>query len=191
MPEMTKAELDVIEKYGIVAGEHKRLVDEIRRLWAELSAATSEHACEWRVKAGHLEMARDRLRAELAQLRNMTHTPIGTTWRETAEARFKIMQELRVKVSDWRALARAREMERDKLMAELADLADRFSKSTEWDTKRIVSYAEKVAEIEAALAVIEAAKAYVAEARVASEPRRWKAEDVLFAAVEALTKLEK
>ncbi len=40
------------------------------------------------------------LEAENARLRNLTHTPIGTTWRETAIARFEIMQELRQKLED-------------------------------------------------------------------------------------------
>ncbi len=43
------------------------------------------------------------LEDENARLRNLTHTPIGTTWKDTAIARFGIMQELRAEIQALKA----------------------------------------------------------------------------------------
>jgi hypothetical protein len=56
------ARADWAGKYGF------RLLREIKRQAEEIAALTVEHACDWRVKCGHLEMDRDRLRQTLAEL---------------------------------------------------------------------------------------------------------------------------
>lgn len=48
---------------------HEDCNERIAELERALVIAQAEHACEWRVKCGHLEMERDEARAEVERLR--------------------------------------------------------------------------------------------------------------------------
>ncbi len=45
----------------------------------------------------------NQLEAENARLRNLTHTPIGTLWRDTALARLQSMNELLAEIQELKA----------------------------------------------------------------------------------------